>query len=269
MIRVLPTAEFASLVHGPEGGDLDDAAEAFHEASRLYPNVAPERLATLLALGGAGELQETVRRAGRLRPGGARVELPRGELPATRLGDAIAQRESGLGPRRTLSLDDVGTVLAAVYAATERRPGELRRPVPSGGALYPLELYLVPLAVAGLEPCAYHYDPFNHRLEQLGTVAPADVEAALVDPSLVAKASALLVVAAMFWRTRFKYGLRGYRFALLEAGHAMQNAVLSAAARRLPALPLGGFYDRRLDALVGADGLEEAAVYALLLGGAG
>ena len=51
----------------------------------------------------------------------------------------------------------------------------------------------------------------------------------------------------MFWRTRFKYGLRGYRFALLEAGHVMQNAVLAAAALALPALPVGGFYDRRLD----------------------
>ena len=36
---------------------------------------------------------------------------------------------------------------------------------------------------------------------------------------------------------------------------------------RLSALPIGGFYDRRLDALVGADGLDEASLYALLLGG--
>ena len=49
----------------------------------------------------------------------------------------------------------------------------------------------------------------------------------------------------------------------------VQNAVLTAAALGLPALPLGGFYDRRLDALVGADGLDEASVYALLLGGTG
>ena len=35
------------------------------------------------------------------------------------------------------------------------------------------------------------------------------------------------------------------------------------------ALPLGGVYDRRIDELVGADGLDEASVYALLLGGRG
>jgi SagB-type dehydrogenase family enzyme len=71
----------------------------------------------------------------------------------------------------------------------------------------------------------------------------------------------------MFWRSRFKYGLRGYRFALLEAGHVVQNLVLAATALGLPALPLGGWYDRRVDELVGADGLDEATVYVVLLGG--
>ena len=77
-----------------------------------------------------------------------------------------------------------------------------------------------------------------------------------------------VVVTAMFWRSRFKYGARGYRFALLEAGHLAQNAVLASTALDLPALPLGGFYDRRLDRLVGADGLDEATVHAIVLGGA-
>jgi len=71
----------------------------------------------------------------------------------------------------------------------------------------------------------------------------------------------------MFWRSRFKYGLRGYRFALVEAGHVVQNVVLAAAALGLPALPVGGYYDCRLDALVGANGLDEASVYAVVLGG--
>jgi hypothetical protein len=44
----VPTAEFASLVYGDRGVELDDPAETFHEASRLYPDVAPGRLAVLL-----------------------------------------------------------------------------------------------------------------------------------------------------------------------------------------------------------------------------
>ncbi len=57
-------------------------------------------------------------------------------------------------------------------------------------------------------------------------------------------AAALLVVSAVFWRSRFKYGLRGYRFALLEAGHAVQNAVLAATAPRFGS-PIPGRYFSR------------------------
>ena len=42
----------------------------------------------------------------------------------------------------------------------------------------------------------------------------------------------------------------------------MQNAVLAAVELDLVALPLGGFHDRLLDELVGADGLDEASLYA-------
>jgi SagB-type dehydrogenase family enzyme len=263
----VPTAEFASLVYGPDGVGIDDPAEAFHEASRLYPNIAPGRLSSLLALARSPELQQTVERSSAThdhRPG---VELPRGALPGVPLPTLLARRRSSHpGDRRALQLGELAALLEASYAALPRS-GTLRRPVPSAGALYPLELYVLALDVDGTEPSLLHYNPFRHRLELLGGVDSDAARAALVDPSLLDTAAALLVVTAMFWRSRFKYGLRGYRFALLEAGHVVQNAVLAAAALELSALPLGGFFDRRLDALVGADGLDEASVYALLLGG--
>jgi len=258
-----PTADLASILYGPEGVPVDDPAELFHEASRLYPEVAPGRLAGLAELGRSRELRETVARASRThdhRPG---VDLPRVALGRLPLREALARRRSeAAAAARPLPLGSLAALLAAAY-----RSAAGRRPVPSGGALYPLELYVLALSVDGLEPGAYHYHPFRHRLERLGGADRRTAGAALVDPSLADRAAALLVVTAMFWRSRFKYGLRGYRFALLEAGHLVQNAVLAAVALAVPALPLGGFYDRRLDALVGADGLDEATVYALLLGG--
>jgi SagB-type dehydrogenase family enzyme len=70
----------------------------------------------------------------------------------------------------------------------------------------------------------------------------------------------------MFWRTRFKYGLRGYRFALLEAGHLMQNVLLAAAALDLAAVPVGGFFDSRLERLLSIDGVNESALYCASIG---
>jgi SagB-type dehydrogenase family enzyme len=267
-MRAVPTAEFASLVYGAEGAAADDPAEAFHEASRLYPHIAPGRLAAMIGLARSAELQQTVVRSSRThkhRPG---IELVHGALPGVSLRAVLALRRSSSAPdRRLLSLRDLGAVLEASYAAGPRESELVRRAVPSGGALYPLELYVLALALEGVEPSTLHYNPFRHRLELLGSLDVAAAGAALVDPALTEEAAALVVVTAMFWRSRFKYGLRGYRFALIEAGHVVQNALLVAAGLGLPALPLGGFYDRRLDALVGADGLDEASVYALVLGG--
>lgn len=258
-----PTAEFASLVHGSDGVHLDDPAEDFHEASRLYPDVAPARLLALFELAHSSELQQTVARSSRTHPQRCGVDLPRTGIGRMPLEDALTQRHSRTAAEpAVLSVDYLAAVLAAAYRSIRGR-----RPVPSGGALYPLELYVVALTVESLEAASYHYDPFRHRLERIDAGAGAAVGAALVDPTLAENASALVVITAMFWRSRFKYGLRSYRFALLEAGHVGQNIVLAATALQIPALPLGGFYDRRVDDLVDADGLDEATVYAVLLGG--
>jgi SagB-type dehydrogenase family enzyme len=259
-----PTAEFASLVYGPGGVAHDDPAETFHEASSLYPGVAPGSLLSLLELERNAALQQTVARASYTRDHLRGIDLPAVQLGRARLRDVLRDRRSRTPPARaTLSCRALAAILGAAY-----RSDRSRRAVPSGGALYPLELYVVALDVDSVEPGVHHYNPYRHRLALVRTAEREAVAAALVDPDLAANAAALVVVTAMFWRSRFKYGQRGYRFALLEAGHLMQNALLAAAALGVPARPLGGYYDRLLDALVGADSLDEASVYALLLGGA-
>jgi SagB-type dehydrogenase family enzyme len=260
---IAPTAEFASLVYGSAGVALDDPAETFHEASKLYPDVAPGRLSALHELSHNPALLQTVARASRThdhRPG---VDLPTARLPRARLREAVTLRRSRApGELRPLSRVRLAALLELAY-----RSAAGRRPVPSAGALYPLELYVAALSVEDVDEAVYHYHPYRHRLERLADVDRRQLGRALVDPDLIDGAAALVVVTGVFWRSRFKYGLRGYRFALLEAGHVMQNALLAAAAMRLPALPLGGFYDSRLDAFLEVDGLEEASLYALLLGG--
>ena len=265
MSPVVPTAEFASLVYGVDGVADDDPAEAFHEASRLYPRVAPGRLGALLALAQSPDLQQTTARSSRTHPHRPGVELQRSMLPPISLRDALGKRRScGPAAGDALALRELAVLLEAGYASSGGR-----RPAPSGGALYPLELYVLALAIEGADPSVFHYDPFRHRLELLAPLERSAVAEGLVDPALAEHAAAVIVVTAVFWRTRFKYGLRGYRFALLEAGHVAQNVLLAAAAVDLTALPVGGFFDRRFDALVGADGLDEASLYALIIGGRG
>jgi SagB-type dehydrogenase family enzyme len=260
----------APLVRDELYGDgepaLDDPAELFHEASKLHPALAHRQGAGLARLAANQHLQSASARAVRRNPRRRCHLLPRPKRPKCSLWHALDRRRS----RRdftgaSLSLAHIATLLDAGYGLRDGR----RRTVPSGGALYPFELHVAASAVGGVLPGVYRYDPELHALEEheLGDPWPA-LEAACPLPGLLDGGAAVLLLLAIFGRTRFKYGLRGYRFALLEAGHVIQNVALAGVALDLAVLPLGGFYDAQVDALVGADGVEESVVYGAVLGGA-
>jgi SagB-type dehydrogenase family enzyme len=163
----------------------------------------------------------------------------------------------------------MGSLLFAAYGVT-RSPSEGReiclRATPSAGGLYPLEVYLAVRSCTGLEPGLYHYDPLRHDLEVLGDAGAFEGAQRCLVQSEIVSTAAILIVTALFWRSRIKYGLRAYRFVLLEAGHLMQNVLLAAEALGLGALPLGGFFDGEVEALLGVDGVNESVVYAAAVG---
>ena len=142
-----------------------------------------------------------------------------------------------------LTLGTLSTILAASYRADPRAAdGPFRPPVRCirSSSIHSCSTSTGP--TAGV----YHYDPYDH-CSSCSTPISAALPAAFVDASVAEQASLIVVITGVFWRSRFKYGARGYRFTLLEAGHAAQNALLAAAALGLDALPLGAFYDTRLE----------------------
>jgi SagB-type dehydrogenase family enzyme len=256
--------QLSSIVYGEEGCARDDPAETYHEASKLSPVVAG-RAPGAPVLAESADLQRLTENAVKRHPHLPARALPAAEPLAAALGSALAARRSlrefGSSPLR---LSALATLLDAAYGVV-RTPEGLRRSVPSGGALYPLELYVVAARVEGLDPGLYHFDPLERSLEELEPGRIPDLESGLVYREQ-ARAPAHLVLTAVFWRSRFKYGLRGYRFALLEAGHVMQNVLLACAALGLAGLAIGGFYDRRLERLLAIDGVNEGVLYCAAVG---
>jgi SagB-type dehydrogenase family enzyme len=124
---------------------------------------------------------------------------------------------------------------------------ENRGPSPSAGGLQALELYLVIFEPSWIPSGLYHYDRPGHHLSQLVAGANRDEWGGRV-PSLgqVEGGALLWVVVGDGKRTEAKYGGRGYRFLLLEAGHLMQNLCLLSASLGLSTVPLGGFFERRI-----------------------
>jgi SagB-type dehydrogenase family enzyme len=120
-----------------------------------------------------------------------------------------------------------------------------RGPVPSAGGLQALELYLVWWGGSWLPSGLYHYDRPAHALHQIEPGASADVWLTHV-PSLRTMGdtgSLLWVLVGDGAKTQAKYGPRGLRFLLLEAGHLMQNLCVLSASQGRCTVPLGGYFE--------------------------
>jgi len=266
------TARWVGLLYGQEPA-LDDAAECYHEASKISPSMIGRQIEGARRLETSPELQLSSTRAVK-RHGGDLVRLAAPRRPDIALWQAIGERTSARAfAAGALASGELASLLLAGYGVTHAldSPDGAHtlplRAVPSGGALYPLELYLAAQRVEGLDPGLYHFDPLRNGLETIRVgIDAADVAALSTYPEIVAGCAALLLVAAVFGRSRFKYALRAYRFALIEAGHVGQNVLLAAAALGLAAVPLGGYYDRRADEFLGLDGVNESTLYTVAVG---
>jgi len=167
---------------------------------------------------------------------------------------------------RTLRLRDVALLLGHAYGVRATAAGS-RRPVASAGALYPLELYFHTTAVDELASGLYHFNAAGGHLRHLRAADLSDEIGEALDQSTLAyDASVIFFITAAFERSTFKYGERGYRFTLLEAGHVAQNMNLAANGLGLGCLSVGGFYDREIDAVLRLDGVTQSTLYMVAIG---
>jgi SagB-type dehydrogenase family enzyme len=116
------------------------------------------------------------------------------------------------------------------------------RPYPSGGASYPLELYLAVAGCEGLPQGFYHYDAGGHLLVPIA-VRPHELDAFLSGAELAMGASAvpqiLLTIAARFGRVSWKYGSIAYALILRDAGVLLQTFYLMATDMELGGCAIG------------------------------
>lgn len=256
------------LAGRPDGSEPLDLAEEFHQACKVAAAFPGQ------SLGPAGRYLATTQDApfalGRksLAHVGPRIALPAPQALERDLRAITFGRRSWLPAHcGALDLKLAGTVLGLSAGASPDRP-ELRV-TPSGGAMYPLDVFAIAHAVDGLAAGAYLYDPLEHALLPRGEVDPHSFHALASAAGAMPQPALTLAVVGTFARSRTKYGLRGYRFTLLEAGHLVQAAVTVATALGLRTLPWGGFVDAAVDAQLELDGLERSCIYLLAVSAGG
>jgi SagB-type dehydrogenase family enzyme len=169
------------------------------------------------------------------------IELPKPRSKGSiSLEQAIGNRESARSfTKQTLSLEQIGQLL---WSGQGLRDTIGQRTVPSAGALYPLELYLV------TEEGVYHYVPDGHRMElHVEGDMRSSLSSAALGQECAAQAPATLLLTAVFSRIETKYGKeRSPQYIYLEAGHAAQNILLQATALGLDGVPVGAFYEEQV-----------------------
>lgn len=205
-------------------------------------------------------------------PAAQQLALPRpGQVPLA-IGEAIARRRSCRQfAEKPLPIAALSTLLQEAYGLgdTYLQGGQTMfdRPVPSGGGCYPLELYVLVRNVEDIPAGIHHYSARHHALEALAPLArPEDLEALFLSQPWVAKAHVVVIVTAVTSRLLHRYGDRGYRYLLIEAGHVGQNLALVATASGLGSLSLGGFFDDDLAYMLGLDTTHELPLYGIALG---
>lgn len=196
--------------------------------------------------------------------------------PSNLLEEVIIKRRSIREyVKYSITLQEISKILHYSYGITDRIIFEIAgvklkqplRAAPSGGALYPIEIYVATLQ-SEIEEGLYHYNPRDHVLEQLkkGNKVSESLANGTSYPEIVRSCGVVFILTGVFNRIKFKYGERGYRYVLLEAGHIAQNIYLIATSLNLGAVGLAGFYDSEIDQLLNIDGVNESTLYLVAVG---
>lgn len=189
-----------------------------------------------------------------------RITLPRCELKMP-LEDALSRRTSGREKKSdaAITVDELGGLLQ--HALAERADG--KRNYPSGGALFPIETYVLAQNIKGVQEGIYHYHPKTHALEHLWSVKEHDK--IFVSQSAWAESAPAIIILTSLWQRNYeKYGDFGYLLGILEAGHIAQNLLLVATALNLSSCPIAGFRGHELEQILDLDEREQP-VYTVVI----
>jgi SagB-type dehydrogenase family enzyme len=191
------------------------------------------------------------------------------EIPLT-----LKKREEHLNP----NLEELGHFLWYIYGLSqyslsvindetvEKKASfteSLRRFVPSGGALYPNELYVY-VKLDDIPNGIYHYDVAHHRLILLREGNFDDyLSRSLANSHPISDCFCTVFVSTVFWKNFYKYNNFSYRLQGLDAGVLIGQSLEVANRMGFSTRVCYQFLDRSINHLLGLSEQEES-VYAVI-----
>ncbi len=261
--------------------DLEAAHEVFHAQTKYHRATSQGQARRIRAHIEAPALVAKCV-LGQHRRVGKSLLLPAPSDISGSLADVLANRQTVRREQLDVGRPICAQLLSSVLhhgvranrrAPVKKVPGLMQyfRPYPSAGALYPCEVYLAVGQVENVPPGIYRYDARQHDLlpcRSLPRAGQSQRDFSEVETGFYTRPPACaVIITSVFERAVRKYGTRGYRLALIEAGHILQNLSLVASALGLDGLVSASFYEAELESLLGLDGVSEGVLAAFLMAG--
>ncbi|KAF0996736.1 SagB/ThcOx family dehydrogenase [Geobacillus sp. TFV-3] len=187
------------------------------------------------------------------------IEMPQ---PSKEINTQLGRRSVREFNGEPISLINLSTLLACY----QHNPSSGRRVVPSAGALYPLRIYVHVKSVDSLSQGVYMYDPYSHELLKILEGFESDLKEVFFHAPMVETCSVILYITLRLDKVTLKYGDRGYRYGLMEAGHLAQSISLVAKEINVGTVVCGGFNDLKLGGYLNLDPTKEVVIYSMFLG---
>lgn len=204
------------------------------------------------------------------------IKLPNPNLNLTNMNvfDVIKNRRSIRSfSNQHISQEELSTILfysggvTGEYRQTEGKPQMNLYAYPSAGGLRPLHMYVFITNVDNINSGIYYYNPIENSLKVIKYgFTSNDFKEITGSANLAHNASFVIYILGMVYLTGYKYGDRGYRFMLLEAGHLAQNLYLTSTAIGAGAVASGGFLDGEILELLNLGDTDMFVLYEVIVG---
>jgi len=146
-----------------------------------------------------------------------------------------------------------------------------KRPYPSGGARYPLEIYVANNRISGIQKGIYYYDPLEHQLVLINknTNYQKKFNTFILDvqhPIMNREPDVAFIITAVFARTMWKYEKLGLSLILSDLGCLYQTMYLIATEMKLAPCAIGKTEEELVKNWLSLNWFEESHVGTFMLG---
>jgi SagB-type dehydrogenase family enzyme len=192
------------------------------------------------------------------------------------LKNVLAERKSiRRYSNKSISVDNLSDFLyhsARIKTFYKSEEGTLtKRPYPSGGARYPLEIYVMNNRIRGIQKGIHYYDPLKHELLLLNKNKNYQEKfnkfvIRVLYPTMSREPDAIFIITAVFARTMWKYDKLGLSLILSDLGCLYQTMYLVATELKLAPCPVGKTEEELVKNWLNLDWFEESHVGTFMLG---